>query len=415
MLPIDQDPLSPEPLFNLGETCMKKSLIALAALAATGAVFAQSSVTLFGVVDVSYENVKTNAGRISGLSASSNSSSRIGMRGVEDLGGGMSASFWLEAAIAPQNGMGSSGTTTNNQATTVAAGGLTFNRRSTVSLSGGFGELRLGRDYVPTFWNYTIFDPFGTNSVGATLPGYTGVTVNTFVRASNSVGYFLPGNLGGFYGQAMYAFGNRASTEVTARPAAYGGGTVDTSSNGSYFGFRFGYGQGPLNTAVAYARTKYAAGTNTAGPLGIAAQPFGNYTDLNWGGSYTFGSIKAMAQLSRQKWDDASAPGNTMTAKGWGIGADWGVGAGDVLLSYSRSTVSGVPALSPKASKWALGYVHNLSKRTAVYAYYAHVKNSGGAAQTAASYSSGSIGAVAGAANVNGSSNGIDIGLRHAF
>jgi predicted porin len=393
---------------------MKKSLIALAALAASGAVFAQSSVTLFGVVDLAYENVKTNSGRISGIAPSANSSSRLGFRGVEDLGGGMSASFWLEAALSPNSGFGSSGTSQNNQSTTIPAGGLTFNRRSTVSLSGGFGELRVGRDYVPTFWNYTIYDPFGTNSVGSTMAAYTGA-VTTFVRASNSIGYFLPGNLGGFYGQAMYAFGNRASTETTARPAAYGGGTVDTSSNGRYIGLRVGYGQGPFNTAVAYGRTNYESGTNTASLLGSAAAPIGNYTDLNWGGSYQFGSIKAMAQLSRQKYDDAIVPGNTVKVKGWGLGADWGVGAGDVLVSYSRVTVDGVAGTTPKASKWALGYVHNLSKRTAVYGYYAHVSNKGGAAATAASFSSGALGAVAGAANVNGSSNGIDVGLRHSF
>ena len=77
--------------------------------------------------------------------------------------------------------------------------------------------------------------------------------------------------------------------------------------------------------------------------------------------------------------------------------------------------MSGLPTISPKATKWSLGYVHNLSKRTAVYAYYAHVGNSGGSAQTAASFSSGAIGAVAGAVNANGGSTGFDIGLRHAF
>jgi predicted porin len=398
---------------------MKKSLIALAALAASGAVFAQSSVTLFGVVDLAYERVKTNTGTLSGIAPSANSSSRLGFRGVEDLGGGMSASFWLEAALAPMNGSGSSGTTNNNQTTNLqgtGVGGLTFNRRSTVSLSGPFGELRIGRDYTPSFWNYTIYDPFGTNSVGATLSAYTGDGfAKTFVRASNSIGYFLPGNLGGFYGQAMYAFGNRASTEVTTGYAT----PHNTEHNGRYAGVRLGYGQGPFNTAIAYARTSYQAGTNTASILGSAAQPIGNFTDLNWGGSYTFGSIKAMAQISRQKADDAIALGNSVKAKGWGIGADWGVGAGDVLLSYSRVTVDGVAPFNagntPKASKWAVGYVHNLSKRTAVYGYYAHVSNSGGAAQTAGSFSSGGLGAVAGAANVNSGSTGIDIGLRHAF
>jgi predicted porin len=396
---------------------MKKSLIALAALAATSAAFAQSSVTLFGVVDLAYENVKTNAGRVSGLSPSANSSSRLGFRGVEDLGGGMSASFWLEAALAPMNGSGSSGTTSNNQSTNITAGGMTFNRRSTVSLSGPFGELRLGRDYVPTFWNYTIYDPFGTNSVGSTINAYTG-GASTFVRASNSIGYFLPGNLGGFFGQAMYAFGNRASTETQAAnasldPTAPYASPVNTKNNGRYVGVRLGYGQGPLNTAFSYGRTTYAAGTNSStlsGFAGGAAIPFGNYTDMSLGGSYTFGSIKAMAQYSRQKYEDAGVPGNTETVKGWGLGVDWGVGAGDVLASYSRVSDSDV-----KASKWALGYVHNLSKRTAAYIYYAHVSNSGGSAMTAASFSSGAIGAVGGAANVNASSNGFDIGLRHAF
>jgi predicted porin len=406
---------------------MKKSLIALAALAAASGAFAQSSVTLFGVVDLAYENVKTNAGRISGLAPSANSSSRIGFRGVEDLGGGLSASFWLEAAINPASGIGSSGTTGNNQNTPAAgaaalaggstAGGLTFNRRSTVSLAGGFGELRIGRDYTPSFWNYTIYDPFGTNSVGATIGAYTGNGMGaTFVRASNSIGYFLPGNLGGFYGQAMYAWGNRSSIETTARPAAYGSTTVNTEKNGRYAGLRVGYGQGPINTAIAYGRTTYAPGTFTASVLGLAGVATGNFTDLNWGGSYQFGSIKAMAQIFRQKDNDAIVPGNTLTSRGWGLGADWGVGAGDVLVSYSRVNSRGIAATpDARATKWALGYVHNLSKRTAAYAYYARVNNSGGAAFTAGSFSSGGLGSVAGASNANGSSTGIDIGLRHAF
>jgi predicted porin len=399
---------------------MKKSLIALAALAATSAAFAQSSVTLFGVVDLAYENVKTNAGRVSGIAPSANSSSRLGFRGVEDLGGGMSASFWLEAALAPMNGSGSSGTTNNNQSTNLqgtALGGFTFNRRSTVSLSGPFGELRVGRDYVPTFWNYTVYDPFGTNSVGSTIGAYTGNGfANTFVRASNSVGYFLPGNLGGFFGQAMYAFGNRATTETaTAYAGTPNAATVNTKNNGRYVGLRVGYGQGPINTAIAYGRTTYAAGTNSSSILGLAAAPSGNFTDLNWGGSYTFGSIKAMAQIFRQKGEDAVVPGNTAKVTGWGLGADWGVGAGDVLVSYSRAKLNANLGVDPSASKWAIGYVHNLSKRTAVYAYYAHVSNKDGAAQTAGSFSSGGLGAVAGAANANGSSSGFDIGLRHAF
>jgi predicted porin len=419
---------------------MKKSLIALAALAAAGVASAQSSVTLFGVLDLSYENVHTAAGRVSGLAPSANSSSRLGFRGVEDLGGGMSASFWLEAALAPQSGLSSSGTNINNQANTVAAGGLTFNRRSTVSLSGGFGEIRLGRDYTPTFYNYTVFDPFGTNSVGATLPGYTGLVSPTFVRASNSVGYFLPGNLGGIYGQVMYAFAQRATNDTqtltAAQAAAYGysSTTVNTSGNGRYMGGRIGYSQGPLNIAMSYGRTKYEPGTlGIASVMGLSSAGFpagtalaftaGSYTDWSIGGSYTFGSVKGMAYYARQRLNDfgvfgtgllaglsMGGAGTSFSTTGWGLGVDWGIGAGNVLASYSRVSAEG-----ESASKWAVGYVHNLSKRTAVYGIYARVNNSDASALTAASYSSGALGAVAGPANFGATSYGFNVGLRHAF
>ena len=133
---------------------MKKSLTAIAALAVTGLAAAQSSVTMFGVVDagVSYQSATSRDAATGAsskqtrttLSNSGYNSSRIGFRGTEDLGGGLAASFWLEAPITNDDG---------------ATGISTFNRRSTVSLSGGFGELRLGRDYTPTFWNDTVFDP----------------------------------------------------------------------------------------------------------------------------------------------------------------------------------------------------------------------------------------------------------------
>ena len=110
---------------------MKKSLIALAVLAASGAAMAQSSVTLFGVVDATYAYGSGSVSNKSQLTNSGYNSSRLGFRGVEDLGGGMSASFWLEAGLNNDNGTGGV-TNTNNQAATSTGGGLTFNRRSTV-------------------------------------------------------------------------------------------------------------------------------------------------------------------------------------------------------------------------------------------------------------------------------------------
>ncbi|MBV8617945.1 MAG: porin [Curvibacter sp.] len=388
---------------------MKKSLIALAVLAASGAAMAQSSVTLFGVLDLGVESVKTNAGTITGLAPSANSSSRLGFKGTEDLGGGLAASFWLEAALNPSSGIGSSGTSTANQAggNNIAAGGLTFNRRSTLSLSGNFGEVRIGRDYTPSFWNTAIFDPFGANSVGATLSNYTGNgSATTFVRASNSIGYFLPNNLGGFYGQGMYAFGNQANN---ATGTGYTTGE-NTSSNGRYVGLRVGYAQGPIDTALAYAKTNYAAGTNTASLLGTSFAA-GNFTDLNWGGSYDFGVAKVMATITNQKLDDFVTAGNSDSTKGWSLGVNAPVGAGNVLAQYSAVKLD-----SAKSNKWSFGYQYNLSKRTAVYGIVARVGNSGGAASTAGSFSSGSLSAVGTTAvNANQNSTGLDIGIRTSF
>ncbi len=189
---------------------MKKSLLALAVLGAfAGVASAQSSVTIFGVVDLSLSSVK-NDGPGNGTRKSMNSnalnSNRLGFRGVEDLGGGLRAGFHLEGGMANDTG---------NPA------GQTWQRRSTVSLMGGFGEVRLGRDYTPSFWNTTVFDPFGTNGVGSSLnisraanASVNGaVPVATYVRSNNSVGYFLPA-LGGLYGQVMVAPGEGAARQV---------------------------------------------------------------------------------------------------------------------------------------------------------------------------------------------------------
>jgi predicted porin len=230
---------------------MKKSLIALAVMAAAGAASAQSSVTLFGIVDATLAWGRGDVDRFR-VTNSGYNSSRLGFRGTEDLGGGMSASFWLEAGVNNDDGTGAA-TNVNNQASGGALAGmngsqgLTFNRRSTVSLAGGWGELRIGRDYTPQFWNLTVFDPFGTNGAGTTQTLNSIITGVTAVRASNTIGYFLPGNLGGFYGQIQHYRGENASGAAT-------------SSDGNGNGLRLGYAAGPVNVALAVSKTKYAAG-----------------------------------------------------------------------------------------------------------------------------------------------------------
>ncbi|HWP10705.1 MAG TPA: porin, partial [Ramlibacter sp.] len=332
---------------------MKKSLIALAVLATAGVASAQSSVTLFGIVDATLAFGKGDTTDKTQLTNSGYNSSRLGFRGTEDLGGGMSASFWLEAGLANDDGQGAA-TSSNNQPSGTGAAvagrqGLTFNRRSTVSLAGGWGEVRLGRDYTPQFWNLTVFDPFGTNGVGTTLTLISGQanTDPVTIRASNSIGYFLPGNLGGFYGQAQYYMGENPSQPSANEDDGMGGGV------------RVGFASGPFNVAGAFSRTNFAAG---------------DFKTWNVGGQWDFGFAKLMAQYVDHK---LQGPAIDLHGKGWLIGGLVPVGAGEIRLSYSAYDYG---VASAEAKKYALGYVHNLSKRTALYATYAHLSNDGAAA-----------------------------------
>ncbi|MGJ7484764.1 porin [Variovorax sp. LT2P21] len=401
---------------------MKKSLVALAVLAAAGAASAQSSVTLFGIVDagISYTDAKTNTATGSvkqsqyGLSNSGYNSSRLGFRGTEDLGGGLAAGFWLEAPLGNDNG------TISNAAF--------FNRRSTVSLSGGFGEIRLGRDFTPTFWNDTTFDPFGTNGVGTNIINMAHPADPAYTRSSNSVGYFLPPNLGGFYGQAMYGFDENVQTN-----------NGFNSQQGRYAGGRFGYANGPLDVALAYGQSKVvdraaaaavpaafnAAGVlTTPGSLAVGALE-NKVKTINLGASYDLGVVKLFGELSQVRNESETTAGTTKPKiNGWLLGATAPVGPGLIRASVGQARYSLDGAGDdPRATKFALGYVHNLSKRTALYATVAHTSNKDGSRivtatnlnqgnAQAATTGASSVGFATGEAK---SSNGYEFGLRHSF
>jgi len=351
---------------------MKRSLIALAALAVVSAASAQSSVTIFGVVDAAVSIGNGDTSNKTALTNSSYNSSRLGFRGVEDLGGGLKASFHLEAGVQNDNGAGAA-TNVNNQATGGALAGmngsqgLTFNRKSVVSLMGGMGELRMGRDYTPQFWSFTVYDPFGTNGVGTTQALNSSAGGVTIVRASNSIGYISP-TMSGFGVWAQTYFGENASSAA--------------SQAGDGSAIRVSYDQGPLSLAFAVSKTTTGAGTDV--------------TSTNVGGSYNMGVAQLMAFWNK----DANTGAKDVT--GYTIGALVPVApAGTVRVSFSNSDNGN----GAKTDKFALGYVYDMSKRTAVYGTFASLSNSGGAAQ-----------ALNGAATpANGSSTGFDIGVRHAF
>jgi predicted porin len=363
---------------------MKKCILAITALAACAGAAAQSSVVLFGIVDATVARGTGSVASRTQLTNSGYNSSRLGFRGVEDLGGGLRAGFQLEAGVSNDDGRGSA-TNTNNQASGGAVAGigggqgLTFNRRSTVSIGGTWGELRLGRDYTPQFWNLSVYDPFGTNGVGTDQIQNSNIGGPTNTRASNAVTYLWNHGFNatsaaggtGLHGALQYYMGENSSGAAT-------------SGDGRGAALRVGYNGGPLSVAVAYSRTDYAAG---------------DITMANIGGAYEIGALKLMAVYDRDRVGSAVP----LTGRGYLLGASYTVGAGEIRGSYSRYRTNA--ATSPATGKYALGYVHNLSKRTAVYVTYAHVNNSGSATQ-----------ALNGSATGAGrSSSGLDVGLRHTF
>ena len=349
---------------------MKRTVVAAAACLVASVACAQSSVTLFGVVDAAVTYTTGSGPAYTSrwqLTNSANSFSRLGFRGNEDLGGGLSAGFWLEEGLQNDTGTGFA-TNTNNQLNgTVGAGTLTFNRRSTVSLtSSTWGELRLGRDYTPTFWNTAIFDPFGTGGgIGANqlyFSGLGGLAAPTGTRASNSVGYFLPANLGGFYGSVMYAAGENVSNS-TLPPATPGALPVSNKNDGNYGGVRLGYASGPVHVSIATGLTTYATGY-----LRVS----------NLGASWTFEQLMGLRIMGEYYVESLGA----VDGRGGLLGFSLPVGAGEIKASYARyvrDPVGNVP--NPTSSKLALGYVYNFSRRTAVYATVARLTNSNGASQ----------------------------------
>lgn len=350
---------------------MKKSLIALAVLAASGAAMAQSSVTMFGIVDVGVGYVKADQS-VSGVTQSGNSSSRLGFRGVEDLGGGLKAGFWLEGAISPDQGTGAGGG--------ASGPGFEFKRRSTISLMGNFGEVRMGRELTAGYSKPSSYDPFGQVGLGH----FNAFSVS---RVSNGISYNTPGNLGGFFATAHYGFGEQAGN----------------NSAGSYFGLAGGYDNGPISVTLAADQLK---NVNPA---------LETLKTWSLGASYDLGMVKP-AFIYHSEKTGAVKNNNYMFA----LTAP--VGPGKLIGSYARYDLKNSNQDSDALS---VGYVYDLSKRTAVYGTYAYMKNKNGANRNLGA-AAGSFNGLSGADKaattalndtfVNGKNvNGFQVGVRHSF
>ena len=344
---------------------MKKSLIALAVLAASGAAMAQSSVTLYGVLDTGLTYSKGEESVYGMTHVGGNVNSRLGFRGVEDLGNGLKATFNLEAGMGVDDG---------NNYMDKDSNGMAFRRTSTVGLAGNFGEVRLGRMLTSSYLAVSRYDAFGDTGIGASLAWNIPQT-GYAPRTENAISYTSP-NFSGFKIGAEYGFGEKQKAR-----------------DSRYFGMGATYDNGPLSLGLGYDRLN----SNTMDGL-LAAS---DLKTVHLGGAYNFGVAKLLAFYKQSKVSNAPK------FKTFGLGVTAPVGAaGEVRASYNNYKISDD---NGKADQLSLGYVHNLSKRTALYGTYSYIKNKDGLDFEL-------NGAMGGAGLKDGEKqHGLQLGIRHAF
>jgi predicted porin len=305
---------------------MKKTLIALAAVAATSAAFAQSSVTLYGVADLGLgdSNAPNTDVRMLGNSLMNNGSSRLGVRGVEDLGGGLKAAFNFEQGINATTGATDNFNVNGATAGTIVSAPATFQRAANISLSGGFGAVKLGRTLTPSFFGVAAWELTGTAnySVVGNQFGYAGAGA----RNNAELSYTTP------------SFGGLTATLGTVLEGNTGlGGTQGTDAK---YDMNVIYRGGPVTAALSY-------NTVDNGPEGVSL-----------GAKYDFGGFMVAASLNKAE----TATGAT-ASEGFSIGAGAKLGPVSLVVDVARDTEF-------KDTDVLLEAKYPLSKRTFIYAAF---------------------------------------------
>jgi predicted porin len=351
---------------------MKKTrdtIVAAAALLGCGLGWAQSSVQLYGIMDLglAYANhVRTGAvgsptGTRMGIDSGQASTSRLGFRGREDLGGGLSALFVLEGGL-------------NGDAGTYTSGGRPFGRQSYVALAGKFGELQLGREVLPFYDFGVVFDPVAPARFGGPIfdAAYVG-------RADNAIKHI--GKFGGLTVRTQYSFGYDSTIA--------NGGELPQFRVGKEGGIFADYLWNALNAGVTFDRQN---GTS------VATQQDKNQR-LAFGASYDFSAFKLYAAYERQIVRTAAVSNvNKLYWVGARISPMQGVTITPGVYLYDPAGASNRSLLPTVAA------YYDLSKRTDVYAQVGYMKNQSNATI-----------ALSGPINPGDNQTGFTVGIRHRF
>lgn len=335
---------------------MIKKILTLAVITAiSGIASAQTSVQIYGLIDLGLVAERGGpAGSLVKLTNGVINGSRLGVRGKEDLGGGLSAVFVIENGFNADTG-------------TLGQGGLMFGRQAWVGLESPWGSIKAGRQYTPYDALLATIDPFGV--------GYAGRINNVFSfdyigRVNNSIQYQTP-DLNGFTGTVLYGLGEVAGNSSASR----------------YAGAGLAYIKGPLTVRASHQDTNNPTATGSIKNSGVGA-------------IYDFGVAKAHVAFGVNKTDTAGV--TVLDNKDVMVGATVPVGVGKVMVSYVQKE-DDLPAQND-ARQVGIGYFHPLSVRTSLYTSYAKIRNKNRAAYTV------------GSAIENGSGDqAFNVGIRHTF
>ena len=312
---------------------MKKSLLALALSSTFGLAAAQSSITMYGLLDagISYSDANT-AGALVKLDSGQSASSRFGFKGTEDLGGGLKINFQLEQGMGIDTGV-------------LSQAGRVFGRHAWVGVSGNLGELNLGRHYIPIFSAYILLDPLSANSSGDinNLFGRDGDFNLKYLRADNAVMYKTPAGLNGFNASALYSFG-----EVSGE-----------TKKQSQAGLSLGYNNGPLLAIYAYHQANNELANNGASTEVYKAHLLG--------GTYQFDTFKLFAAFNQVD------QGTNFKTQSYLVGATVPIGVHSLYFDYTNRQNTKVS--DADAGQLALGFNYTLSKRTNLYTIIAYRQN----------------------------------------
>jgi predicted porin len=340
------------------EIHMQGKLLAVALLASLPlAASAQSSVTVYGVMDAAIAKEDTGAagGKRTAINSGNQSSSRLGFKGTEDLGNGLKAMFNIEAGVALDTGMGDT---------------ALFGRRAVVGVAGAFGSVMIGREYTPIADVAKETDVLGQGFYGSNLSAFGSGKLTR--RISNSANY-KSNSMGGFKLGAAYATGEAASTGPS-------GDLMGFSAEYSGAGFYIGAGYHTLERLVS-----------------------GDDKEMIVGAGYKFGAFEI-----KGNYMEADPTGANNKFEQMNLGAAYTMDAHKFFANYQTNELEN----GAKGHGVSLAYSYSLSKRTNVYASYASLSNN---AKGVFGLTSAGTNVTPPATAAGSDPKALSLGVRHSF